>query len=152
MCASKKIFSTCWKNLLSKNYSIDNNRHRSCTALTFGPPATPAWNESLRNSLRKRVSLALPCWKLTRTIRYRPFCTASAICCMLSIDAQSDYDKNLDKYFVNKNMVRLNHSFLNLYVTSECMKLWNVNGKNSKIKLAKHAYKQIGRRLCLQRE
>ena len=47
--------------------------------------ANTAWNESLHNSLRKRVSLALPCWKLARTINYWPFCTASAICCMLSI-------------------------------------------------------------------
>ena len=47
--------------------------------------ANTAWNESLHNLLRKRVSLALPCWKLARTISHRPFCTASAICCMLSI-------------------------------------------------------------------
>ena len=47
--------------------------------------ANTEWNESLHNSLRKRVSLALPCWKLARTISYRPFCIASAICCMLSI-------------------------------------------------------------------
>ena len=47
--------------------------------------ANTAWNESLHNTLRKRVSLALPCWKLARTIIYRPFCTASAICCMLSM-------------------------------------------------------------------
>ena len=55
--------------------------HLACPQLH----ANTAWNESLHNSLRKRVSLALPCWKLARTISYRPFCTASAICCMLSI-------------------------------------------------------------------
>ena len=37
------------------------------------------------SSLRKRVSLVLPYWRLARTISYRPFCAASAICCMLSI-------------------------------------------------------------------
>ena len=47
------------------------------TALTFGPPATPYYAIN-HNSLRKRVSLALPCcWTLA--------CTASVICCMLSI-------------------------------------------------------------------
>ena len=64
-------------------WPIDNNRPRCCTALTFGPPAT-AWNESLHNSLRKRACPALPCWKLAWIISYRPFCTASVICCMLS--------------------------------------------------------------------
>ena len=49
--------------------------------------ANTAWNESLYSSLRKRVGLVLPCWTLARTTSYRPFCTASAICCMLSIDA-----------------------------------------------------------------
>ena len=42
-------------------------------------------NHYIHNSLRKLVSLALPCLALDRTISYRPFCTASAICCMLSI-------------------------------------------------------------------
>ena len=35
--------------------------------------------------MRRRLSLVLPCCTLARTISYRPFCTASAICCMLSI-------------------------------------------------------------------
>ena len=47
--------------------------------------ANTAWNESLHSSLHKRVSLVLPCWRLARTTSYRPFCTASSICCMLSI-------------------------------------------------------------------
>ena len=47
--------------------------------------ANTAWNESLPRSLHNRVILVLSCWKLARTTSYRPFCTASAICCMLSI-------------------------------------------------------------------
>ena len=39
--------------------------------------ANTAWNQSLDNSLHKRVSMVLFC--------YRPFCTALVICCMLSI-------------------------------------------------------------------
>ena len=47
--------------------------------------ANTAWNESLFSSLRKRVSLVLPCWTLAQTISFRPFCTTSAMWCMLSI-------------------------------------------------------------------
>ena len=64
--------------------TIDNNRHCCCTALKF--KANTTWNESYTySSVRKRLSLALPCWKLAGKISYRPFCTASAFCCMLSI-------------------------------------------------------------------
>ena len=42
--------------------------------------ANTTWNESLYGSVRKCFSLVLSCW-----ISYRPFCTASAICNMLSI-------------------------------------------------------------------
>ena len=41
------------------------------------------------SSLRKRVSPVLPCWTLARTTSYRPFNTASAICCMFSIKSQN---------------------------------------------------------------
>ena len=42
-------------------------------------------NHYITSSLRKRVSLALPCWKLARTISYRPFFA----CCMLSISGHN---------------------------------------------------------------
>ena len=44
-----------------------------------------AWNKSLHSSVRKCVGPVLSCWTLVRTISHRPLCTASAICCMLSI-------------------------------------------------------------------
>ena len=48
-------------------------------------PAQNSMNKSLYTSLCKPVSLVIPCWMLAQTISNRPFCTASAICCMLSI-------------------------------------------------------------------
>ena len=33
--------SVLFLNIVSSPFSIDKNRHRCCTALTFGPPATP---------------------------------------------------------------------------------------------------------------
>ena len=42
--------------------------------------ANTAWNESLHNSLRKQVSLALTCWTLARTFaQHQQF----AVCCQL---------------------------------------------------------------------
>ena len=35
--------------------------------------------------MHKHVCLVLPCWRLAGIISCRPFCTASVICCMLSI-------------------------------------------------------------------
>ena len=69
-------------------FSIDNNRHRCYTALKFSPPANQGKHRVKRilySSVRKRLCLALPCWKLAGKISYRPFCTASGFCCMLSI-------------------------------------------------------------------
>ena len=57
--------------------------------------ANKAWNESLYSLLRKRVSLVLPCWRIAGTISYIPFCTASAICYMMSIRFNSSIGKML---------------------------------------------------------
>ena len=94
----------------AKNYTVQSSRN-----LFFNSPKTTtvtvavqhwhlarpqlqantAWNESLHNSLHKRVSLALPCWKLARTIICRPYCTASVICCMLSILFLVAFDRSV---------------------------------------------------------
>ena len=48
--------------------------------------ASILWIQSIFNGpLSKRNSLVIPCWTLAQRISYRPFCTASAVCCMLLI-------------------------------------------------------------------
>ena len=84
--ASNGILFQCHNG---RSTPIENNRHRCYTALKFSPPATQSKHRVKRilysSSVRKCRSLALSCWKLAGIISYRPFCTASAFCCMLSI-------------------------------------------------------------------
>ena len=76
----KETFSV----LFRFKFPIDNNRHRCYTALKFSPPVTQGKHRVKRipySWMRKRLSLALRCWKLAGKISYRPFCTASAFGC-----------------------------------------------------------------------
>ena len=65
---------------------IDNNRHRFYTALKFSPPAKQGKHRVKRilyRPVRKRLSLALPCWKLAGKLAIYLFVQHQhfAVCC-----------------------------------------------------------------------